>query len=162
RVIPYYRFRNASHRIFGDGVADEVGTFNSPRYEDARQKFAHWTRAEIARLYREWPFDLFVLPFDGYYYVRDVPASCHELGVPVFVAQKEPSITDLTFEQLVSEFRDHAPFISDYMCVCSERHKRFWVDAGAHSDLIEVSGQPRFDVYRHSYPDLDWPALGLA
>ena len=45
------------------------------------------------------------------------------------------------------EVKAQAPFVSDYMTVCSERQKAFWVRAGARAERIEVTGQPRFDIY---------------
>jgi hypothetical protein len=33
------------------------------------------------------------------------------------------------------------------MTVCSERHRSFWLGAGADSERVTVTGQPRFDFY---------------
>src|SRR5262249_48652407 len=38
------------------------------------------------------------------------------------------------------------------MTVCSERHREFWMRAGADGDRVEVTGQPRFDVYATPSP----------
>jgi hypothetical protein len=47
------------------------------------------------------------------------------------------------------------------MTVCSERHKRFWVVAGANPELIEVTGQPRFDIYAGDRARPSWRDVGL-
>jgi len=39
--------------------------------------------------------------------------------------------------------------MSDFMTVCSQRHKDFWIKAGADPKRISVTGQPRFDLYAH-------------
>ena len=69
------------------------------------------------------------------------------LGVPVVVVQKETTISIDTMELHSSEQRDYAPFVSDFMTVCSHRHRDFWLRAGANGALVEVTGQPRFDIY---------------
>jgi hypothetical protein len=52
-----------------------------------------------------------------------------------------------TMDEHSQEMRVEAPFVSDWMTVCSERHREFWMRAGADGDLVEVTGQPRFDIY---------------
>ena len=63
------------------------------------------------------------------------------------VVQKETTISQATMETFSREVGAAAPFISDFMTVCSERQREFWVRAGADAGVIEVTGQPRFDVY---------------
>ena len=46
--------------------------------------------------------------------------------------------------------RRFAPPLADRMTVCSERHKEFWLRAGAAADSVVVTGQPRFDIYREA------------
>jgi hypothetical protein len=161
RVIPYFRLRNAANRVFPPRVQDGLASYAEPGLADLRARYADRLRREVARLYREWPFDVFVLPSDTFYYVRDLPSICHPLGVPVFVVQKETTITDETFEQHAPDLGAYAPFVSDYMTVCSERHKRFWVRAGADPELIEVTGQPRFDLYASGHRRPSWAEVGL-
>jgi hypothetical protein len=43
--------------------------------------------------------------------------------------------------------RRFAPPLADRMTVCSERHRQFWLRAGADADRVAVTGQPRFDIY---------------
>ena len=57
------------------------------------------------------------------------------IGVPVVVVQKETTISEATMQTHSAEMRDAAPFIADHMTVCSERHRQFWVRAGAPGAL---------------------------
>lgn len=147
RVIPYWRLRNGANRFFPVDVQHGLAPYARPDLAPNRAAFADWLGREVRRLYREWPFDVFLLPSDAFYYVRPLPDVLHELGLPVAVAQKETTITDYFFTAHAPDVQAHAPFISDVMTVCSERQKRFWVTAGARADDIVVTGQPRFDVY---------------
>jgi hypothetical protein len=149
RTIPYWHFRSSANEIFPPEVMDGLEAWARPDLEPQRRAYSDWTRRELARLYVEWPFDVVVLPSDAFYYVRAFPEVCHELGIPVFVAQKETTITDYSMADHAPEVRSFAPFISDRMTVCSKRHKQFWVATGADPNLIEVTGQPRFDIYAH-------------
>ena len=112
RVVPYFRLRDAANRIFPARVQDGLAPYAEPGLADLRARYADRLRREVARLYREWPFDVFVLPSDTFYYVRDLPSICHSLGVPVFVAQKETTITDETFERHAPDLGAYAPFVS--------------------------------------------------
>jgi hypothetical protein len=54
----------------------------------------------------------------------------------VVVVQKETTISPDTMEDhslIVGEF---APFVSDYMTVCSERHREFWLRAGVDGGRV--------------------------
>lgn len=161
RVIPYRRLRDAANRIFPAEVQGELAQFVRPDLEPQRRTYARWLRGEVRRLYREWPYDVVLLPSDTFYYVRGLPDACHELGVPVVVSQKETTITDPTIDVFARDVGAHSPFVSDRMAVCSERHKTFWVVAGADPDLIEVTGQPRFDFYAHPPHRPTWSSVGL-
>jgi hypothetical protein len=50
--------------------------------------------------------------------------------------------------------RRYAPPIADHMTMCSNRHRTYSIRSGAAPESIDVTGQPRFDVYAH--PDR-WP-----
>lgn len=161
RVIPYWRLRDAANRWFPPEVQHGLAPYALPALDAERVRFTAWLRRELGRLFVEWPFDIVVLPSDVYYYVRALPELVHELGVPVVVVQKETTITDETMRRHAADVAAHAPFVSDWMTVCSERHKRFWVEAGADPSLIEVTGQPRFDIYA-APAAADWADVGLA
>ncbi len=147
RWIPYQRLRLRAVRMLGEEVGTGLKEFTRPSRAGARERYARWLVEEVRRLYLERSFDVFVLPSDSFFYVRDLPAAAHAIGVPVVVVQKETTISPDTMEDhslLVGEF---APFISDLMTVCSGRHREFWLRAGADESRVVVTGQPRFDVY---------------
>jgi len=147
RRFPYQRFRQPAIRIMGPAVARGLHAYNSPHIEAARGRYAVWLQREVERLYLERAFDVILLPSDTFFYVRNLPRAAHALGVPVVVMQKETTISVHTMEEHSQEMRIEAPFVSDWMTVCSERHRQFWIRAGADGRLVEVTGQPRFDVY---------------
>ena len=161
RVIPYWRLRNGANRVFPPKVQEGLAPYARPELEPERTRFTDWLRRELGRLYVEWPFDIVVLPSDALYYVRPLPEIAHDVGASVIVVQKETTITDETIRWHAPDVEAHAPFISDWMTVCSERHKRFWVQAGANASLIEVTGQPRFDIYA-APTDVGWSDVGVA
>jgi hypothetical protein len=147
RRFPYQRFRQPAIRIMGRAVARGLHAYNSPDIAAARLRYAAWLQREVERLYLERAFDVILLPSDTFFYVRSLPGAAHALGIPVVVMQKETTISVHTMEEHSQEMRVEAPFVADWMTVCSERHREFWVRAGADGDLVEVTGQPRFDIY---------------
>jgi hypothetical protein len=147
RVFPYWRLRNGANRIFPVEVQEGLEPYERAELAPQRTEFKSWLRDELARIFVEWPFDVVALPSDSFYYVRPLPELAHELGAPVVVVQKETTITEETLRSHAPSVQAHAPFISDRMTVCSERHKRFWVVSGADPARIDVTGQPRFDLY---------------
>jgi hypothetical protein len=147
RRFPYQRLRGPALRMFGHDVATSLDTYNRPDLEQARRRYARWLFGEVRRLYLEQAFDVIVLPSDTFFYVRSLPSAAHALGIPVVVVQKETTVSVGTMQVHSAHMRVAAPFISDFMTVCSERHKEFWLRAGADPSSVEVTGQPRFDVY---------------
>jgi hypothetical protein len=147
RRIPYQRLRRAAMRIIGKEVGTGLEAYNRPIYDEVRRRYAEWLRREVVRLYLEDAFDVFVVPSDTFFYVRALPQATHALGIPVVVVQKETTISVDTMESHSQAIGSQASFISDLMTVCSERHREFWLRAGADGSRIVVTGQPRFDVY---------------
>jgi hypothetical protein len=152
RRIPFRRLRAPALRIMGKQVARGLHAYNDPGLAAARGRYAAWLAREVRHLYLERAFDVFVLPSDTFFYVRALPAAAHRLGVPVVVVQKETTVSEATMETFSKEVGVEAPFIADFMTVCSERQREFWTRAGASDDRIEVTGQPRFDIYAPSKP----------
>lgn len=147
RRFPYQRLRGPALRILGNDVATGLDTYNRADLEPARRRYAAWLVDEVRRLYLEQAFDVIVLPSDTFFYVRSLPDAAHALGIPVVVVQKETTVSVGTMQQHSADMRVAAPFLSDFMTVCSERHKEFWLRAGTDGSLIQVTGQPRFDMY---------------
>jgi hypothetical protein len=152
RRFPYQRLRGPAMRILGDDVATGLHAYNRPELAAARARYAAWLKREIRRLYLERGFDVIVLPSDTFFYVRSLPEAAHVIGVPVVVVQKETTVSLATMADHSCVLHDQAPFIADFMTVCSDRQREFWVRAGADGGRIQVTGQPRFDVYANPPP----------
>jgi hypothetical protein len=150
RRFPYRRLRAPAMRIMGRQVAHGLHAYNEPAIAAARGRYAAWLAREVRRLYLERAFDVLVLPSDAFFYVRALPDAAHRLGIPVVVVQKETTVSQATMETFSREVGTEAPFVSDFMTVCSERQREFWSRAGAEADLIAITGQPRFDIYASS------------
>lgn len=147
RRFPYQRLRGPAVRYMGKAVTHGLRAYNDAQIGPGRARYAAWLAREVQRLYLERPFDVMVLPSDAFFYVRTLPAATHRLGIPTVVVQKETTISNATMSLFSREMGDEAPFVSDFMTVCSERQREFWARAGADVGRIEVTGQPRFDVY---------------
>lgn len=147
RRFPYQRLRGPALRMLGSAVATSLEAYNRADLEQERRRYARWLFGEVRRLYLEQAFDVIVLPSDTFFYVRSLPSAAHALGIPVVVVQKETTVSVGTMQVHSANMRAAAPFISDFMTVCSERHMEFWRRAGADPGRVEVTGQPRFDMY---------------
>ena len=152
RVWSYHPIRWEALRVFPEEVATGVEAFASPSLERERAEFARVFEGLLHEQFMRFAFDAFVVPSDVFFYVRSAPAACHALGVPFFVAQKETTIAEHTMVEHAARIRRFAPPSHDHMTVCSERHKQFWVRAGADPASITVTGQPRFDYYARRQP----------
>ena len=119
RRFPYQRFRQPAIRIMGRPVARGLHAYNDPQIAAARMRYASWLRREVESLYLERAFDVILLPSDTFFYARSLPAAAHALGIPVFVMQKETTISVHTMEEHSQEMRVEAPFVADWMTVCS-------------------------------------------
>lgn len=154
RIVEYEALRGPAMRVLPRRATDGLGALDDQLYATERRVWEAYLRGLVRSAYRRWPFDAFISPSDTFFYVRDVPAICHEIGVPFVVIQKETTISSATMDRHSQALRRAAPPIADWMTCCSERNKEFWERCGHSSDIIEVTGQPRFDFYRH--PDR-WP-----
>lgn len=154
RLLPYDLLREEAMRVFPEEVAAGLEPFARPEFEQQRQEWAQRLRGMLHEQFMAWPFDAFVAPSDIFFYIRAAPEVCHELGVPFVVVQKETTISGLIMD-FADEVRRYAPPIADAMTVCGDRLEQFWRKAGGGHLPITVTGQPRFDFYRH--PDR-WPA----
>jgi len=152
RWFPYQRLRRPALRIMGSAAAEGLPAYKRSDLEPGRRRFAAWLVNEVRRLYLERAFDVLVIPSDTFFYVRSLPEAAHELGLPLVVVQKETTISADTMETHSRAVGDAAPFIADFMTVCSERHRSFWLRAGTEPDRVEVTGQPRFDIYAARRP----------
>jgi glycosyltransferase involved in cell wall biosynthesis len=155
RVWPYHDLRWEALRVFPEEVATGLEPFARDEMAPLRERWALRLGRLLEERFTRAPFDAFVAPSDVFFYVRAAPQICHRLGVPFFVAQKETTISPHTMGEHAARVARWAPPVADHMTVCSERHREFWLRAGAAPERVTVTGQPRFDFYAH--PER-WPA----
>jgi hypothetical protein len=148
RRLDYDILRSEALRVFPEEVGGDLDVFARPEYEPQRREWARRLRAILEEEFMRAPYDAFVSPSDIFFYVRAAPEVCHDLGVPFVVVQKETTISGLIME-FADTVRTYAPPIADHMTVCGERLAEFLVRSGAAPERMSVSGQPRFDFYRH-------------
>jgi hypothetical protein len=146
-VMPYDLLRSEALRILPTEVGTGLEAFARPELEGARRRYGGLLREMLEDRFSRAPFDALVSPSDSFFYVRAAPAAAHALGVPFLVAQKETTIPEHSMRNDGEMLHRLAPPLADLMTVCSERHKRYWVNAGGAEDRIVVTGQPRFDFY---------------
>ncbi|TAK34785.1 MAG: hypothetical protein EPO21_08430 [Chloroflexota bacterium] len=118
-----------------------------PAYVANHEKWARRVCRLMAAIRRKFVFDAFVLPSDTYFYIRPAIRWAQANGIPCIIVQKETSVSPWTLDVHSTQMGTYYPFIADAMAVCSERHKSFWLRAGAPAEKISVTGQPRFDFY---------------
>jgi hypothetical protein len=152
RTFHYSVLRGEALRVFPPSVAVGLEGMSTPAFAAGRERYATRLQRLMDDEFAAGPFDVVVLPSDLFFYVRDLPAACERLGVPVVVVQKETTLSPATVERLAGSIARHAPFQSTAMTVCSERQRSFWLRAGAPPGRLTVTGQPRFDVYGTPLP----------
>jgi hypothetical protein len=153
RTIPFGLLHSESLRILPERVGTGLEAYADSALEAERREWSHRLDVLMEEQFRIGEFDAFVSPSDVFFYVRDAPAACHRLGAPFFVAQKETTISPETMRAHAERVRRYAPPIADRMSVCSERHRQFWLRAGADPESVVVTGQPRFDHYTRLGPE---------
>jgi hypothetical protein len=153
-AMPYDLLRSEALRVLPAEVGSGLEAFGKPELRGARRRYEAILREILEDRFTRSPFDAVVAPSDTFFYMRSAPAVAHALGVPFLVAQKETTISEYTMRRHAVQLRRFAPPLADRMTVCSKRHKRFWVRAGAAEERIVVTGQPRFDFYgnRSAWP----------
>ncbi|MGI8512964.1 MAG: hypothetical protein ACR2NH_10110 [Solirubrobacteraceae bacterium] len=147
RSFSYEPLRREALRVFPPEVASGLEAYAKPEYEPHRLRWAGLLERYLEDEFRAFAFDVLVLPSDLFFYVREAAAASHRLGAPVVVVQKETTISPGAMTAHAERVKLYAPPVADRMTVCSERQREFWLRAGAEAERIEVTGQPRFDVY---------------
>lgn len=147
RSFSYEPLRREALRVFPPEVASGLETYPKAEYEPQRRRWAGLLERYFEDEFRAFSFDALVLPSDLFFYVREAAAASHRLGAPVVVVQKETTISPGAMTAHAERVKRHAPLFADHMTVCSDRQREFWLRAGADGKRIEVTGQPRFDVY---------------
>jgi len=147
RVVGLDLFAREATRAMGEEVTEHLGAYARPHLAEGRARWKRQLTRLLEDLYSEQPFDAFVAPSDSYFYLRDAPQACEQIGIPFLVAQKETTIAPWNMEIGSAALGEHAPLIARHMTVCSERHREYWERSGAPRERMTVTGQPRFDFY---------------
>jgi hypothetical protein len=158
----YFAWRSWRYLPAAVSLASGLEEYCKPEYERHRKHWAMAARGPLHELYNLFPFDVIISPSDTFYYIRAVVRIAEKMGIPFIVVQKETTRPPHFMEVVSKQVGELFPFISDYMTVCSQRHKDFWLAAGALNDKIEVTGQPRFDFYRQPKQWRSWEQLGIS
>ena len=146
-VIPASRWHSMAWKVFPKVAFESYSSAFSAGFESFWATFEELVAKEVEWIMACYRPTLFVLPSDTFFYIRPFITEFEKYGVKTFVLQKETTISSFDMEISSLEIRDHCPFMSVHMAVCSQRHKDFWIRAGADPQQITVSGQPRFDYY---------------
>ena len=146
-VIPYQRWAIPARLCFPPSAFNGLEAAYSSKLH-LRWKILHAiARRQVSWLCRCYRPSVLILPTDSIFYFRPYIHEFRKFGVPIFVLQKETTISPITMELHSNEVREWVPPIFDFTTVCSERQREFWERAGAQPELIEITGQPRFDFY---------------
>lgn len=145
--ISYLRWHRAAHAFFPESAFHGIENAFSADLADAWNRYRLWVNREVNWIIAAYQPNLFVVPSDSFFYLRPIIESFRKLGLKTYVLQKETTISPLVMEEHSRVIGRYVPFMSDHMSVCSDRHKKFWMNASAEPSLITVTGQPRFDVY---------------
>jgi hypothetical protein len=145
--ISYQRWHQVARKFFPTSAFDGISNAYQADMSECWKKYEAWVRKETAWIMSAYRPNLFVTPSDVFFYLRPFITAFKEFGLNTFVMQKETTISPLVMDMHSVEIGRYVPFMSDFMTVCSERHKEFWLRAGVRSDLVAVTGQPRFDIY---------------
>ena len=145
--IPYQRWHRAARKVFPADAFESLGRAYDDDLVDSWRRFQRFVNDEVKWLIATYKPNVIVLPSDIFFYVRPFIERFRLASVGVIVMQKETTISPDVMDYLSLEVGQFTPFLSDFMTVCSERHKQFWIRAGIDPELVAVTGQPRFDLY---------------
>ena len=158
---PYEPFLRLATEHFGDEVLTGIDAFFDDRHAAARARYAEAAGRRFDALLQRLRFDAVLAPSDTFFWIRALVERAQALGIPFAVLQKEATIPPGWLDGPAQEWGATSPFIADFMLVSSEHHKRFWVNAATDPQIIAVTGQPRFDVYRGAGAPPAWAGLGV-
>lgn len=146
-ISPDYFARHAKRLFPNEVFGTDLSIYFKKKYNNYRNKYRKVAFKLIYDLYKIFQFDVFIIPSDTYFYIRDVIDACEDLKIPVIVIQKELGVSKYSLENHASQIFETFPVKCTWMTTCSEESKKFWIKAGGESDKISVIGQPRFDYY---------------
>ena len=153
--ISYLRWYKIARQCFPESAFVGIENAYDEKLSACWTKYRAHVEHEVDWVIAAYRPNLFVTPSDAFFYLRPFIEVFKARGIKTFVMQKETTISPMVMEKHSLVIGQFVPFMSDFMTVCSERHKQFWVQSGADPDLIRVTGQPRFDVYLREREEID-------
>jgi hypothetical protein len=138
--------RDAGGAVFPPTV-ESYSVFNAPEMAERRARYRRAMDRFSDRLIT-LGIRAVVAPSDNFFYVRELIPSLRAKGIPYFVVDKEGTICPAYFTHFADYIRQQCPLIADHILVWSERQKQFWLRAGASTERITVTGQPRSDFWK--------------
>lgn len=150
--IDYRRLHQIASRLFSSSAFVGLANAYLPSEDPAWKSYVPIAESFAHRLLEAYQPNLFVVPTDSIFYLRPVISCFQSEGVVCVVVQKETTISPMVMEAHSREVGECTPFMSDWMTVCSDRHREFWILSGAQPERILVTGQPRFDTYAATRP----------
>jgi hypothetical protein len=145
--IPYQRLHKVARTVFPPAAFAGIDAAYRPEFTDRWPPYEHLAHRFAEWLTAAYEPSAFVVPNDGFFYLRPVIERLIELAIPTVTVQKETTIAPLTMEEHSQAVRRSTAPIAEVMTVCSERHREYALRSGAPPDKVIVTGQPRFDVY---------------
>ena len=121
--------------------------YDAPRFAPLRKEARRLSRTIYDQIQAVYPFEAVVTPSDSFYWLREFIMVCREGGIPVFVADKEGTISPRSFESEPLRISECFPPISDQYLVWSQRQSDFWKKAGVPGERIKVTGSARSDLF---------------
>lgn len=101
-------------------------------------------------LHSQFPFEAFVTPLDDTHYIRRFIRLCRSRGIPTIMQLKEGTFAEYVLQNSRLFHHPKEPsVISDLVIGATERTRKFWMNSGVPSEKIVITGQARFDAYRH-------------
>lgn len=150
-VVAYQRWAIPARLCFPRSAFTGLEAAYVPSLHRRWRVFSAVAKRQVNWLFQCFQPSILILPTDAIFYFRPYIREFRNLGVPTFVLQKETTISPITMDLHADEVKKWVPPISDFMTVCSERQREFWERAGGEPQLIEITGQPRFDFYSQRF-----------
>jgi hypothetical protein len=146
-VIPPEPFFSKIIHLFPQEIRIAKVEYNNAKVEkfkDLSQKISTKLFYDIKKFF---DFNCIITPSDSFYWLREFIKISQNNNIPTIVADKEGTISPLSFETEPIRIKNFFPPISNYFFVWSQRQKEFWQKAGVPPDKIVITGSMRTDLF---------------
>lgn len=126
-----------------------------PYYDNdmVSQKGREKLRSKFKKLLKDcvvlWKAECLVLPKLNDDWIVDLQLAAREINLPIIVTDRESSISPKRMEiypPLLYPLRDHLN-LPDKICVNTDKHYEFMVNAGVDKDKLVITGAPQSDFW---------------